>query len=88
MTYYDVEARAIKYVLEGRIKQIGENEYEVTGDHGKYNVMDKGAKASCECRNYVIDGVTKGFICSHIRAVILFKFLRRMELKEGLKAKL
>lgn len=85
---YDVEDRAIKFAIEGRVKQTGEHEFQVKGDQGNYNVSDHGARSSCECRSYVIDGVTKGYICAHIRAVIIFKALRRLTLKNGLKAKL
>ena len=80
---YDVERMAIDIAMNGGVTQTGEGEYEVVGNGQKerYRVFDKGARASCECRSYVIDGVTKGFICKHIRATIIWKAIRRMTLK-------
>lgn len=79
---HDVLSRAIRIATTGKVKKFQKGWYKVKGQTDEYNVQLDGAKVACECRNYVTDGMTKGFICSHIQAVIIFESLRRLTLSK------
>ena len=57
-----------RYLAEsGRIEALGNNVYNVIGDHGTYTVaINHTSKVSCNCQGYLNKGK-----CSHAEAVEL-----------------
>jgi len=60
--------------LEGQIKRIDANTYEVLSQsgHGKYELLKTSIDWMCQCPDHIYRGVT----CKHIHAVLFSKSIR------------
>lgn len=59
--------KARKLAESGRVEELGNNVYNVIGDHGTYTVaQDHTGRFSCNCPGYLQKNK-----CSHITAVLL-----------------
>jgi hypothetical protein len=65
--------KARKLAESGRVEALGNNVYNVIGDHGTYTVaQDHTGKISCNCPGFLQKGR-----CSHATAVLLLTKTRR-----------
>ena len=65
--------KARKLAQTGRVEALGNNVYNVVGDHGTYTVAaDHTGKFSCNCPGYL-----DKHNCSHMTAVMLLTRARR-----------
>jgi hypothetical protein len=59
--------KARKLAESGRVEALGNDVYNVVGDHGTYTVVrDYTGKLSCDCQGFLRKGK-----CSHATAVML-----------------
>jgi len=72
---------ALGYLLKKRITSLGNSNFEVCGDHGKYKVTKvNDDNYKCECDFFLGKGkYKKAGECSHIQAIKLFKVLGDIE---------
>lgn len=65
---------AIKYVVDHKVKSVGEDAYIVTGDHNKHRVA-AGQNWACDCDLFNGRGQFAGKAgeCSHVQAAILVR---------------
>lgn len=65
--------KARKLLESGRVESIGDDRYNVIGDHGTYTVaQDYEGKVSCNCPGFRSKGK-----CSHSAAVIMLTRVRK-----------
>jgi hypothetical protein len=79
----DAFDKAIRLVKGQCVKQLSDTEFEVIGFRKVHKVILDAGRVSCiDCEYFAIHGVkmtketsgyTKGYLCSHIIATIIFK---------------
>lgn len=68
--------KARKLLKDSRVEQIGDEVWNVIGDHGTYTVaMDHNGKIACSCPGFQSKGR-----CSHSAAVIILTKIPRQTL--------
>lgn len=70
--------KALELIKENKVKSLGDNWYSV---NNKYTVLFDGSKISCHCMYESLHGVTKGYMCKHKLAVIVYCALFNLDLK-------
>lgn len=67
----DTFDRAVKLVLDNKVKRAGPNSYEVNGND-VYTVYMKGSKLTCSCANEAMQN--SGQVCYHKLGVIIYRY--------------
>ncbi|MFW6233133.1 MAG: hypothetical protein ACOC3Z_00555 [Nanoarchaeota archaeon] len=61
--------KALELIRDNKVIYLGKNWYSV---NNKYSVLFDGSKISCCCTYESLHGVTKGYLCKHKIAVIIY----------------
>lgn len=67
-----IKDKATRLVVTGKVKRSEEYWFEVQGDTEIHKVKLSPHMISCDCRHFALHGCTKGEVCSHILAVVMF----------------
>jgi predicted nucleic acid-binding Zn finger protein len=73
--------KAIRLVESHRVESLGQEVYNIIGDHETYTVVqDYTGKLSCSCPGFM----TKAK-CSHVTAVMILKKMKRKQKRHKIK---